>query len=344
MFAALAAAAAQPSIPPSVQHSGGTFQSLISLLVTLGGILGALAAMQQLWSWITKRKVQKVLDDAALAELTAKNARGAVEKYSRLRDDLEKAVKQDLPLAARRIFLEDRRTRLAQSIFDDVNEYDAIMAELATLPDSTNTPLEAGIRKTIEESIAPIELSRRRRERRVIALLALLIAINLSPYSISAILNQAVKAYMNPGGVADAEWFVAFPLGLLTAMWIARFAYPYLKKSKGAAIATKMESLMSIPFFFGTFAAIGGFVVRYFSFQYYISYYEIYWDTSRDPTKTLSIADSLNVASGVLLVMSLILIGYVLGAIGYLTREERTSRIRVSIQKIIWPHSSARKK
>lgn len=154
------------------------------LIGTVGGIIGLIAAVQQLLGSFRRRRYHKAeerLLHTMATTIDAESAREEAERLEALRAALRQQVEEEVPLEARRIFLRTRRDALRSQIASDVEEHTTIERELAEIEGRTALGLDERLRPTIEKSILPPYVRRRRVERGVVAALAVLLVLTVTP-------------------------------------------------------------------------------------------------------------------------------------------------------------------
>ena len=205
-----------------VNHPAATFD-IWKIVVPFGVIIGIAAAIQQLGTWIRRRKKQKAQDEL-LEEykltIDAKTARKDVEQYTEQLKELRHQMDTQLPIQARRDYLTERLEQLRRDLYHDFSEYQEIEKELAdTRPE---TSLDRRIRMVVETSIVPERRLQERRGLYTLLLVFALVLINISPYS----LNQQLYSYFNVLGysnewpVSDIAWTMLFGFISLTLLLV----------------------------------------------------------------------------------------------------------------------------
>jgi hypothetical protein len=174
--------------PPPSQPTGGN--SVWKLIVAFGVVGSLIAGGQQIIASARRRRFraaeQRVLE-ATAANIDAEAARHDADEARALRAELRKQVEEDVPREARRVFLLSRRDALSTQIAQDVEEYQALEAELARLEGRRSTPLDERLRAVVEASIVPTYVGRRRTDRVVVTALIVLLVLSVISFKTTAI-------------------------------------------------------------------------------------------------------------------------------------------------------------
>jgi TRAP-type C4-dicarboxylate transport system permease small subunit len=220
----------------------GILHNWWAVVVTIGVIVGLLAGIQQLTSWIAQRSRRKAEDrviEIAARQLDAEQAKEDAQHYERLRTELRAQVEQEVPREARRVYLLNRRDRLAQSLNDDLNEYDDIEQELRSISGDINaSALDERVRAVVRETILPSQQKRRRRERWILALLVLIFLSNFTPIDLTGLVFGYFYVLWTPSNFPPGVIVFVLFLGVATITIALRFTYPYIRRYiRGSAVA-----------------------------------------------------------------------------------------------------------
>jgi hypothetical protein len=198
------------------------------VFLAIAAIVGLAAGLQQLVSWVSSRRRRRAEDrllKIVESQLRAEEAQAAAERYSTLRAELRRQVENEIPREARRIFLLNRRDRLASSITEDLQEYTAIEQELAETSDLGGSPLDERVRAVVQETIVPSQEARRRRERAVLAIVAALLLLSFSPFPV----GYFISSYFEVVGYSDryTSMSIVFTmaLGIIVVALVAYLSY-----------------------------------------------------------------------------------------------------------------------
>ena len=172
---------------PAPESSG---IQLWQVIVAFGVVLGIIVGLGTFLDWgskIKNHRVDEEVREMARAKLEAEDIKGKLDGLTQLSDTLQKQI-DAVPKQADRLFLERRMESLAASITRDFDEYRDAETRLQA-PD-LSPKLDPVIREAIQHAIVPGQRTRERRNVYVLVLLVALIALNLSPISISSIIYQ----------------------------------------------------------------------------------------------------------------------------------------------------------
>jgi uncharacterized membrane-anchored protein YhcB (DUF1043 family) len=227
---------------------------LPSVLNWLGYAVGLVAGLQQLIVWFRSRRLTRAQNRAfeiLNSQLNADEAKEAAEKYEALRSSLREQIEFDIPREARRAYLRNRLSRLAENLSREYGEYAAIESELR-LP-SSESQLDGRIRSVVEESLMPEMHARQGRERMLLGLVGLLVLLNLLPFG--SLPTQLLPVLLEPprhsfGASALSFLFlvtVAFAstvvgLSILRPSWAARLA-----RSWSTSSVIVLATYMTVP-------------------------------------------------------------------------------------------------
>lgn len=167
-----------------------TSPDLWAMFVAVAVVVGFVAAVQQLVSWLSRRRLRRAetrLLEVAAAQLdaeesqqAAKEARARVEELLEHRRVLQREIERRIPQEARRVYLENRMLQLASSLRSTYAEYQSAGAEISKIQ-SDFDPLEddvrAGVRTLVDRNLR----SHSRLELATVLLLAALFFVLLLP-------------------------------------------------------------------------------------------------------------------------------------------------------------------
>jgi len=172
---------------PAPQSAG---IQLWQVIVAFGVILGIIVGLGTFLDWgskIRNRRVDEEVREMARAKLEAEDIKSKLDGLTQLSDTLQKQI-DAVPKQADRLFLERRMESLAASITRDFDEYRD--AEIRLQAPDLSPVFDPVIREAIQRAIVPGQRTRERRNVYVLVLLVTLVALNLSPISISSIIYQ----------------------------------------------------------------------------------------------------------------------------------------------------------
>jgi hypothetical protein len=218
-----------------VQPDGGTETGSPTwwvVVAAFGVIISILAGVHYFYSLISRRRIQAAEDryfETLASQHDAEEAKQDVAAYETLRAQLRDQVDKEVPREARRIFIENRRDQLVNSIGEQFDEYERLGREVAAMPEANS--LDDRVRQVIEARVAPLYRRSQRRERALAFGIGVLVIVSLIPISP----GQLIFAYFAVLREPD-EWTVGTILlacsvavavlgGTLTVLgrrWLAR--------------------------------------------------------------------------------------------------------------------------
>jgi hypothetical protein len=160
------------------------------IVLGIATILGAVLAIPPFLDWARGRRKRRALDKLLVSIVDrddAERARQELQSIETLLTEARESIRRELPNEARRIFLENRRDSLAQSIGEEFSEYLNTTAELEKVGQQPGIPttLSPTVVESIRESIEPLYTSRRREANRNRAIFAFILILLVAPYQFS---------------------------------------------------------------------------------------------------------------------------------------------------------------
>ncbi|MDQ2955510.1 MAG: hypothetical protein M3Y42_00915 [Actinomycetota bacterium] len=208
------------------------------LVLTIATITGGLAAIQQFYRTVRRRRQDAALTNllGALADSTdAEAAKAELEEIRLALETSKRALADDVPRQARVLFLENRRQALVDGIAADyellistTRELDGLSsASLSVMPD-----LPANVRAAIH-ALLPTARQLRRENRIMVILLGLLVASVVLPTSPSALVHDYFNvvsdgSYYTQSSVWQATLAAAVVVGMVL-YWPSRWVNARLR-------------------------------------------------------------------------------------------------------------------
>lgn len=164
-------------------------------LGALGWVVGIVSGWLQFLSWRENRRLgpaKEHLFAEALRDFKGKYTEEQIAELTAIHADLDRRVKNEIPLQARREFLRSQRSAIANSMSDLYQQYQAVDTELQTLTSEEQAPADP-IRLAIADQITSPVVRRERRRRRLLVVafsLALLTQVSSAWEYITQILYQ----------------------------------------------------------------------------------------------------------------------------------------------------------
>lgn len=171
---------------------GGTSPWEVGLVVLT--VIGGLAAMQQLWSWVVGRRhrqAQERLLEAFADKIDAQAAQAELEGLRGLAASLERQVQEEIPRAARRAFLRQERDAISASISDQYRELRSIEIELSE-PESH--ALRSELRAVIEDRLIRSSAIKERSTRTLTVVVGAILLLLLLPINADYLVRWALSA------------------------------------------------------------------------------------------------------------------------------------------------------
>jgi hypothetical protein len=161
---------------PTVQFIGWTFGAI-------GWVVGFVSGLVQVKSYLQQRRLegayQNILEQAR-RDWEGRYSEEQIQELARQAALLQSRIADDVPNEARRVFLEEQRHSLAQTIGQSYGRYTDLSRQLAE--PATAAELPAEIKRSIEAAIMPAYLGERRRQRVAYWLTAAAFAASLVPW------------------------------------------------------------------------------------------------------------------------------------------------------------------
>jgi hypothetical protein len=183
-----------PTPTPTSVPTGVNVTDPWQIFLAIGAILGAVAALQQLIAAVAKyrrRKEEALLFQVMKDQLDAEHARSQAQTakqeaatLSEMREVLRKQIEEDVPREARRLYVEHRLSVLGREIAEQYKEYRSLQNELGS---EARTQLDRRLAAVIEGTIVPAQVSSRRRERLILALLVAIGLFTFTPFDLQRI-------------------------------------------------------------------------------------------------------------------------------------------------------------
>ncbi len=209
-----------------------TYPAIISAIV---GAIGVAAAVQQLTSWILRRKYEKAENrlleilqqqvDAEEVQRFGEAVRQQVKEYERQQARLREQIEEEIPREARRLYTQQRLDALVQSLGRDYVEYEELRASQEMASGSHALPEE--IRALIANQILPEYLEQKRRDRRTALLIVALVVLAFVPFDLASLVFYLVYRIFRP--LSDAPWTAVPSYALLGLAMIVLLARTSLK-------------------------------------------------------------------------------------------------------------------
>jgi hypothetical protein len=201
--------------PHSAQSSINPWVVVVTasvIITVVGGAIGILSYVSRYGQRKVERRVNQIVQAQLDAEDAEQNKQKVKQELNRLREAKEKLEEEirQVPKEANRLFLEKQLKELADSISKDFSEFKSVEAKLRS--EQVATTLDPQIREAIETGMLPIRRQQERRNTYVLLILVALLALNLSPVSVSYYVNRYFSVFANsPYWTADAPaWMPTF--------------------------------------------------------------------------------------------------------------------------------------
>lgn len=167
--------------------------------------------------------------------------------------ELLRQIHDQIPRQAQRLHLAHRRDQLAESLAVDFAEYSSLEAQLRSDSETPTSPLDASIRDAISTAVVPAWDQRRRQDRRVAALLSLLVLLYFLPLSLGEVVRWGLQVLMEPLNnygptVASVVAWGIFAVVLL--MWGVDRA------TRGTSVRTRLAALKPARALYRRFAVV----------------------------------------------------------------------------------------
>jgi hypothetical protein len=161
----------------------GSGLSLWPTLLAAATLVGGIAAVQQIWSLIARRRTRRALDhvlDTIADDLEAGDRRSDLKRLQGMLDSMQQQIRDDIPMQAQQIYITQRLQTIVDSIGEQFKEYEKLQSLVAGY-DSGST-LERRVYAAIETTIMPEYRRRLRQQRQIrIAVFAILLLLVFPP-------------------------------------------------------------------------------------------------------------------------------------------------------------------
>jgi hypothetical protein len=161
----------------------GDFLGLAGLAGWVGWAAGVGALVFEVRKWRSDRREGPVMRELVERELRDKKGVYTEEQIKAMTGVVESLTRQariDVPIVARRTFIESQREQLASSIDKDFREYKALGKKLGDIP--SVSVLSSEVRESIRAEIAPSVERRDRQLRGVVAVVVVVGLLVVFPY------------------------------------------------------------------------------------------------------------------------------------------------------------------
>lgn len=195
---------------------------LVSALGWLGWLIGVTSGSLHFYLWRRDRKIgpaKEQLFEEALRDRKGQYSESQIRELTKLVGQLENVTKREVPRQARRVFIQNQLDVLSDTVTSSVKQHAQLSQELEHLSGERAT-IPPEIAQVIESTIVPNSVERSRQQRRLSALVAILLALALFPRGTDYILfeiNTLLGDQPYPFGPTNA---ISYLIGLVVSVFI----------------------------------------------------------------------------------------------------------------------------